>query len=47
MLLNLKTIRAAHERVEKVYQPAAFPAEPDFSVVAPVALSFDIYKDKD
>jgi DUF177 domain-containing protein len=48
MLLNLRHIRAAHERIDKVYEAGAFPADQDtFRVVAPIALGFDVYKDKD
>jgi hypothetical protein len=48
MLLNLRHIRAAHERFDKAYEPGAFPADHDtFRVVAPVALGFDVYRDKD
>ena len=48
MFLNLNEIRGAHERVDEVYQAAAFAErldDPDgFRVVGPVALGFDIYK---
>jgi uncharacterized protein len=46
--LNLAKVRAQQERFEQVYAPGACagPGE-DFSVAAPVALAFDIYKDKD
>jgi DUF177 domain-containing protein len=48
LLLNLKTIRTAHERFERVYPADAFGGDLDgFRVVAPVALEFDIHKDKD
>jgi uncharacterized protein len=48
MLLNLRHIRTAHERVDKAYQPGAFSPDLDaFTVVAPVALGFDVDKDKD
>ena len=47
MLLDLNRIRAARERYEKVFDPAAFAGDgQDFRVVAPVALAFDIFKDK-
>ena len=46
LLLNLKTIRAAQERFEQVYTPEQFRAEEDFRVAAPVALAFDIFKNK-
>jgi uncharacterized protein len=44
--LNLNKIRSAQERFEQVYQPGQFGADPDFAVVAPVSLAFDIFKDK-
>ncbi len=48
MLLNLRHIRTAHERFDKVYEPEAFAADHDaFRVVAPVALGCDVFKDKD
>jgi uncharacterized protein len=48
LLLNLNKIRTAQERFEQVYQPETFAADPDtYRVVAPVALAFDIFKDKD
>jgi len=51
MFLNLNEIREAHERVEQVYQPAAFRERAEeadsFHVVGPVTLTFDIHKDKD
>ena len=46
MLLHLNRIRTAHERYEKVYDPGTVSTEHDFTVVAPVALEFDIFKDK-
>ena len=47
MLLNLSKIRTAHERYEKVYGIEAFAGDQDvFRVVQPVALAFDIDKDK-
>jgi uncharacterized protein len=46
--LNLAKIRSAHERFEKIYAPAAVAADGDsFSIVAPIELAFDIFKDKD
>ena len=45
MLLNLSTIRTAHERYEKVYQPEAFAVDENYRVAAPASLSFDIFKD--
>jgi len=48
MFLNLRQIKTAHERFEKVYEPGAFGADQDgFTVAAPVTLTFDVYKDKD
>jgi uncharacterized protein len=48
LVLNLAKIRTAEERFERVYQPDAFGGGTDvFAVVAPVALAFDIRKDKD
>ena len=47
MRLDLGKIRTAHERYEKVYPPEAFaPDQESFRIVAPVALAFDIHKDK-
>jgi uncharacterized protein len=46
ILLNLNKIRTAHERFEQVYSPEQFGREPDFRVVAPISLAFDIFKDK-
>jgi len=52
MLLDLSQIRTPHERYEKVYRPEAFLGvfsddREIFQVVGPVALAFDIHKDKD
>jgi DUF177 domain-containing protein len=44
--LNLNKIRTAQERYERVYRPDELPAEPDYKIVAPVDLQFDIFKDK-
>jgi uncharacterized protein len=47
MLLNLSKMHSAHERYEKVYRPEAFAGGDDaVKVAAPVALAFDIFKDK-
>ena len=47
MYLDLNKIRAPREHFEKVYKAEAFPADREsFRVVAPVALAFDIVKDK-
>jgi uncharacterized protein len=46
--LNLAKVREAHERFERVYAPEQLGVPDDtFRVAAPVALAFDIYKDKD
>jgi len=47
LLLNLNKIRTAQERFERVYEPGQLGTDPDFKVVAPVSLAFDIFKDKD
>jgi uncharacterized protein len=47
LALNLTRIRTAHERFEQVYQPDQLPSDEAFRVAAPVALAFDIYKDKE
>ena len=47
LLLNLNKIRTAQERFEKVYEPGQLGTDPDFKVVAPVSLAFDIFKDKE
>jgi uncharacterized protein len=48
MRLDLSRIRTPHERFEQVYQPEAFAPDPEsFRVVAPVSLTFDIFKDND
>ena len=46
LLLNLTRIRTAQERFETVYEPGQLSTDPDFRVVAPVSLAFDIFKDK-
>ena len=46
LLLNLNQIRTAQDRFEQVYRRDQFEADEDFRVVAPVALAFDIFKDK-
>ena len=47
MRLDLSKIRTARERYEKVYDRSAFASDSEsFRVVAPVALAFDIDKDK-
>ena len=46
--LNLAKVREAHERFEQVYAPEQLGTSDDaFRVAAPVALAFDIHKDKD
>jgi uncharacterized protein len=48
MRLDLSRIRTPHERFEQVYLPEAFAPDPEsFRVVAPVSLTFDIFKDND
>jgi len=44
--LDLNKIRTAQERFERVYQPDQLPREQDFTLVEPVSLAFDIFKDK-
>jgi uncharacterized protein len=45
--LNLTQIRTPHERFERVYRADELPADDGFRVAAPIALAFDISKDKD
>ena len=47
MLLDVSKIRTAHERYEKTYAPDAFTGSDQYRIVEPVALAFDIHKDKD
>lgn len=47
LLLNLTKIRTAHERFEQVYTPRQFGSGDEFTVVAPITLGLDIFKDKD
>src|SRR6266545_4435269 len=48
MLLDLSRVRAPRERFEKSYAVGAFgPDQDDYRLVEPVALAFDIFKDKD
>lgn len=46
MLLDLSKIRTPHERYERTYQADAFARDSAYTVAAPVALAFDIFKDK-
>jgi uncharacterized protein len=46
LALNLSRIRTAQERFEQLYTPEQFGREPDFRVVEPIALAFDIFKGK-
>ena len=46
LLLNLNKIRTAQERFEQVYSPEQFGTDDEFRVAAPIALGFDIFKDK-
>ena len=47
LTLNLSKIRTAQERFERVYSPEQLPKESDYSVVEPVSLAFDVFKDKE
>jgi uncharacterized protein len=48
MRLDLSQVRTGREHYEKVYDARVFSADREaFQVVAPVALSFDILKDKE
>jgi uncharacterized protein len=48
MRLDLSQVRTGREHYEKVYDPGVFSADREaFQVVAPVALFFDILKDKE
>jgi uncharacterized protein len=48
MLLNLRQIRTAHEHLDWVCEPSVFAGDREsFEVLVPVALIFDVYKDKD
>ncbi len=45
LLLDLRQMRGAHDRVERVYDPAAFAAPgDDLTVADPVRLAFDLDK---
>ena len=44
--LNLGRIRTAQERFEQIYTPEQFGKDEEFTVVAPISLAFDIFKDK-
>jgi len=46
MLLDLSKIRTPHERYEKTYQAEAFAQDSAYTVVAPVDIAFEIFKDK-
>ena len=46
LFLNLNKIRTAQERFEQVYSPEQFGPDDEFRVAAPIALAFDIFKDK-
>jgi uncharacterized protein len=45
MRLDLSKIRTAHEHYERVYEPTAFAADTDYTIVEPVRLSFELHKD--
>ena len=44
--LNLNRIRTVEERFEQVYTREQFGGDDDFRVAEPIALAFDIFKDK-
>ena len=46
LVLNLNKIRTAKEHFEQVYSPDRFDADPDFRVVVPVALTFEVEGEK-
>jgi len=43
--LNLKMIRTPRESFERVYAPEQVAVDEDFRVIAPVSLTFEIFKD--
>jgi len=45
--LNLGKIRTPHERFEQAYAPEQLGTDDDFTVVVPVSLAFDIFKDNE
>jgi uncharacterized protein len=47
LVLDLHSVRSSHERYEKVFDRADFRTTDDYAVVAPVSLSFDIFKDRE
>jgi len=51
MRLDLAKIRTPHEHFERVFQPEAFAggsaSDADFTIVSPVKLKFEVFKDKD
>jgi len=51
MRLDLSQIRAPHEHFERVFPPEAFAggtaSDADFTIVSPVKLKFEVFKDKD
>ena len=44
--LSLNQIRTAQDRIERVLRPDQFEPDEDYTVVAPVSLAFDIFKNK-
>ena len=47
LALNLSRVRTAHERFERIYEPALLgQVGDDYRVVAPASLAFDLHKDK-
>ena len=48
MLLDVRKIRGARERVDRTFQPSAFPgAAEDYVIAGPVSLAADVHKDTD
>ena len=48
MFLNLRQIRTPHEHFDRIAEPGLFAVDRDnFTVLVPVALAFDVDKDKD
>lgn len=47
LLLDLNTIKTPRERFDKVYEADQCGVVEDFTIVGPVSLGFDIFRDKD
>jgi len=45
LTLDLNRIRTQQEQFERIYRPEQLPRESDYTVVEPVSLAFDIFKD--